>query len=60
MPQEENGQAVHSSTGLWHHGVALTPTRGQTPTNLEANPFWAPIEEGGGCAKHFQGAPWRD
>ena len=33
--------------------VALAPTRGQTLANLEADPFWVLIEEGGGHAKHF-------
>ena len=40
--------------------VAFAPTRGQTPANLVAGPLWAPIEEGSGRAKHFQGALRRD
>ena len=38
-PQEENYQAVHSSTGLWHHVRSPHPHRGQTPVNLVAGPF---------------------
>ena len=40
--------------------VAFAHTKGQTPANLKGRPLWASIEEGDGCVRHFQGAPWRD
>ena len=40
--------------------MAFAPTKGQTPANLEGDPLWAPIEEGGGRKKYFQWAPWRN
>ena len=55
MPQEENCQAVHSSTALWHHVRGPRPHQGSDPRKSHGRPFWASIEEGGGRTKHFQG-----
>ena len=60
VPQEENCQPVHSSTGFWHHIHGSRPHQGSDPCESRGRPLWAPIEEGGGRAKHFQGALWRD
>ena len=58
VPQEENCQVIHSSTCLWHHVRGPRPHQGLDPRESRGRPRWALIEEGGGRAKHFQGAPW--
>ena len=37
-----------------------SPPGARRLASLVAGPLWTPMEEGGGHAKHFQGAPWWD
>ena len=39
MPQEENCQAVHNSTGLWHHVRGPRPHQESDPRESGGNPF---------------------
>ena len=45
VPQEENCQAVHSSTSLWHHVRGPRPYQGSDPREPRGRPLWARLRK---------------